>query len=246
VSRSTSSLCLCCVVLVVSGAAADSAAASPPTFEELVAHEALEVARGRVDPPDRFEPLAARFGGADPVDHSRVRLELAEAHGPNASGVVRVTFRMLVDGLPRGQARATVRGRVRGPAIVAASLLGRGTVVGPSDLELREADLTRLGTPPLRTAAAATGLVPLRTLGPGRVLTAELLAPAPVVRRGQLVDLKIEQRGLIVRTLGRALRDGAPGEIVPVENVGSGTRLEAAVQPDGSLLVVRPSVAGRS
>ena len=72
-------------------------------------------------------------------------------------------------------------------------LLRRGAVVEAADLAVKDADLTRLTAEPLRSPEQAVGLVPVRSLGAGRELTVALLAPAPVVRRGQKVPLKIEK-----------------------------------------------------
>jgi flagella basal body P-ring formation protein FlgA len=168
-----------------------------------------------------------------------VRLELVAAEGPGTAGFVRLRFRMLVDGVERGEARATVRGRVRGPAVVATRTLPRGTPLDESDLALRESDLTRLAAPPLRDLGEVEGRVPERTLGAGRVLTGELLAPAPVVRRGEAVELRIEGRGMTLRAVGRALGTAAPGQLLAAENGASGARVEGVVQSDGSLRVLR-------
>ena len=159
--------------------------------------------------------------------------------GPNASGIVRVVFSMLVDGSARGEARASVRGRVLGPALQAATTLSQGQVLLPADLVLKETDLTRLTEPPLRNPAQATGRVPVRTLGRGRIMTGSLLAAAPVVFRGDAIDLRFAREGLNIVISAIAKRDAAPGEIVPFENIASGVTLQGRVFPDGTAELVR-------
>ena len=78
----------------------------------------------------------------------------------------------------------------------------------------------------------------VRTLGAGRQLTGQLLAPAPLVRRGQIVELRITRPRFTIRTEGKALRDGLHGERIPVK-LNTGIGVEGTVQADGTLLVVR-------
>ncbi len=210
----------------------------------LVERAALEAAAERVAAPDRFEVLSYRFGGVDPAPLGTPRLEPLEVEGPNAAGFVRLRFRLLVDDVPRGEARATVRGTVRGPALVAARTLSRGEPIGAGAITVVESDLTRLTAEPLRDPAEAFGLAPGRTLGAGRVLTRDLVVAAPVVRRGEIVDLRIEHAGLRVSARGLARTDGAPGERIAVRNTASGAELIGVVLPDGSLRVVRGPLGG--
>lgn len=51
---------------------------------------------------------------------------------------------------------------------------------------------------------------------------------------------------MTVSVPGRALRTGAPGDVVPAENDATGVRVRGVVQPDGSLLVRRYAGPGRS
>jgi flagella basal body P-ring formation protein FlgA len=198
-----------------------------------------------VSPPDRFEILASRFGGADPVSGGGVALKPLEVEGPNASGVVRVSFRMSRGGKPCGSARATVRGVVRGPALLASRTLPRGEEIPLDAVRVAEADLTRLRQEPLRDPEGIVGKVPVRSLGKDRIVTAELLAPAPVVRRGETVDLWIETDRMSVRASARVRLDAAPGDVVVAENPSTGAEILAEVQPDGSLRVVRRSERAR-
>jgi len=221
------------------GALCGAPAAASESLAARVERAAADAARARITAPDRLEVLTSRYGGADPIDPTAVRLEPAQVDGPNSLGVFRVRFRMTVDDLPRGEARATVRGRVHGPVLTASRTLVRGTPIQASDVEIVEADLTRLAARPLREADQALGRVPRRTLGVGRVMTQDLLAPAPVVRPGQLVELRIEQDRVTIRALGEALRTGAPGDVVLARNSVTGVKLEGIVQPDGSLLVLQ-------
>jgi len=226
-------------------AAAGSVRAGVDALRQAVERRAVDEAVARVIAPDRFTILSYRFVGADPAPEGRLALETLEVHGPNRSGFVRLRFRMLVDGRPCGEAHAVVRGRIRGPALVATRTLTHGKPLGPQDVKVVNEDLTRLRERPLRAWADVAGRVPVRTLGAGRPLTAALLEPAPLVRRGEPVEMRIEREALTVTVHGTALADGAPGDTVRAVNDATGAELLGQVQPDGTLLVVRGSVHGR-
>lgn len=230
-------LALLALALAVPAAGGTAVRPESTDLASRVLRAAARAATDSVAAPDRFEIVSSRFGGADRVAGRNVGLELVEVVGPNASGMVRTTFRLVQDGIARGRASATVRGRVRGPVLTADRLLQRGAVIGADDVSVNDADLTRLTAKPLRSPEQAIGLVPVRSLGAGRELTSALLAPAPLVRRGQKVPLRIENDWITIRVEGRALRDGTAGEVVPAQNAASGARVVGTVQPDGSLLV---------
>jgi flagella basal body P-ring formation protein FlgA len=214
-------------------------------LRELIERRAVDLAVEQVAPPDRFTILSYRVVSADPVPAGRMSVEALEVEGPNHAGIVRVHFRTLLDEEPWGEARAMVRGKVRGPALVALRALRKGEPIGTDDVEVSEQELTRLREEPLRRFEQVRGLVPDRTVGAGRALLAGMLRPQPVVRRGEIVSLKVERPGLVASTQGTALLDGAAGETVPAKNNATGAEVLARVLPDGSLLVVRGPIQGR-
>jgi flagella basal body P-ring formation protein FlgA len=207
------------------------------SFAGLVEQAAGDAVRARIAPPDRFDVLACRMDGGSLPPAGPVRVETLDVEGPNASGVARVRLRILAGGKPAGEARLTVRGEVRGPALIARATLRRGIPIPADAVEVAESVLTRLTDPPLRAADEVRGLVPVRTLAAGQVLTSALVGGAAVVRRGQPVSLRIESDHLSVVARGVARRDGAIGDTVPAENTATGVLVVGRVQPDGSLLV---------
>jgi flagella basal body P-ring formation protein FlgA len=233
--------------LLAGGPAAAASApglAPDPALAGAVEVAAARAAEDQVVAPDRFEVLDVRFAGADPRPAGRPRLEPLEIHGPNASGVVQVLFRVVVDGQACGRARATVRGLVRGPVLQATRTLRAGEPIPAGAVAPAEADLTRIADTVLRDERELAGRVPVRSLGAGRVLTAELLRPAAIVRRGDLVEATVRRGALVATLRATALQDGAAGQVVAVENTSTGAELLAEVQPDGSVSVVRGARRG--
>jgi len=254
--RATSSLSASILAAALAaGLGAPSLASGPPAVAEatlteaafagLVEQAAAEAIKARVAPPDYFEVVACRMDGGSRPEAGPVRLEVLDAEGPNGSGVARVRFRVLAGEKPAGEARATVRGEVRGPVLVSRATLRRGVPVPLDAVEIAETAVTRLTDPPLRGTGEVRGRVPLRTIAAGQVLTASLLGGPTVVRRGQPVTLKIDNPRFSVVASGTARRDGAVGDSVPAENVATGAVVIGRVQPDGTLLVLRSGESKR-
>lgn len=197
------------------------------------------------DPENQFDVSSFTLIAApDNLPQGALRIEPIEVDGPNASGVVRILLRVLVNEESRGNARVTVRGRVSGPVLVAKRTLARSKSIPMDSVEVELRDITRLPGKPLREPAETSGLVPIRTLGAGQPLTDRLLAPMPVVRRGQIVDMRIMRRGLSVVTKGRARSDGVVGQTIVVVNIRSGVQISGRVLADGTLLVGNGMGAG--
>lgn len=197
---------------------------------------AAAAARARVAAPDRFEVEAVRVYAPE-LPAAGLAATVREVDGPNRSGMVRVELDLSVDGAPAGDARATVRGRVVGPAVVAARTLPHMQDVRAADLRVEETDLTRLPEPPLRAPGDLGDRVPARTLAEGRPLHPELLAPRPVVRRGEPVDVFYVAGALRVEARGVALHDAAPGETAEARLEPGDARVSGTVGADGTLQV---------
>ena len=60
---------------------------------------------------------------------------------------------------------------------------------------------------------------------------------ARVIGRNQIVRLRFQRGALQIDTEGRAMSDGAAGELIRVMNMGSRSTVTAQVMPDGTLAV---------
>lgn len=203
--------------------------------EGVVAASLCAWGAARVEAPDRYEIESWRLDGAD--SNSVRSLELVEADGPNRSGYVRLTLSArLADGRTT-DARATLRGRVRGPALVVARTLRQREAVPEEAVERVDSDLTTLHAAPLRAIDELAGRVPARTLAVGRVLDESVLQAEPAVRRGQPTRAIYRRGPLRISISGTALADGAPGETVPFKRASGSGRLSGTVQRDGTIAI---------
>lgn len=112
-----------------------------------------------------------------------------------------------------------------------------GTPIGPDAVALERRDVARLASTPLDRPELAVGRVARRGLPAGTVLAAADLGLATVIRRGQAVTLVARVGNLEVRASGRALGDGAPGDLLSVENPSSRRVVQGVVQADGEVAV---------
>lgn len=126
-----------------------------------------------------------------------------------------------------------VRVRDPRPVRVLVAATRRGDPLSDAHFSTETRDVAQL---PFGFVAADAPLAELeyrRALAPGQVLAPQDLAPARVVRRGDMVQLVRRVGGLEVRADGKALADAARGERVRVENSGSKRIVEGRASGPG-------------
>jgi flagella basal body P-ring formation protein FlgA len=96
--------------------------------------------------------------------------------------------------------------------------LSAGQIVRASDVVERRVLVDRLDSEPLINASQAVGNQTVRDLKPGTVLTAKMIEAVPLVRTGQFVTVTLTSGGVRVKTVARAMDDGAFGESIRVKN----------------------------
>lgn len=143
-----------------------------------------------------------------------------------------ITVDALVDGKVEGRALARVEARHSSTprVVVLINSIRRGAVVRPNDVELAYAP-TKAGS--LTDLDLAVGRAAARTLGPGTVLTADLLASPLLVTKGQTVRLVARVGRVVATSTGKALGSAALGEVVSVENSSSGQVVQGLVKEAG-------------
>lgn len=135
--------------------------------------------------------------------------------------------------------RALILALLLWPGAAAAGGLGAsrtlpaGHVIAPADLTVIESP-----RPGLTDPAAAIGMQTRITIYEGRPIHATMLQAPRVIGRNQIVRLSFQRGGLRIDTEGRAMSDGAAGDLIRVMNMGSRSTVTAQVMPDGSLIVL--------
>ncbi|MDO5648309.1 flagellar basal body P-ring formation chaperone FlgA [Paracoccus sp. (in: a-proteobacteria)] len=117
--------------------------------------------------------------------------------------------------------------------LAAARTLPAGTVLTAADL--RAVDSTRPG---LTDPAQAIGLQTRILIQEGRPIHATLLQAPRLVSRNQIVRLSFQRGPLRIETEGRAMSEGAAGDLIRVMNLESRSTITARVMEDGTLAVL--------
>lgn len=126
---------------------------------------------------------------------------------------------------------------VYGHIVVAARTLPHGVILQASDLRIVRRDLSRVAPGYLTQVKQAVGMVLLRPFAPGNPLNESALKPRQLVRRGERVTIIAELNGLVVRSAGTALMNGAYGQLIQVRNARSRRVIDAVVNALGSVKV---------
>jgi flagella basal body P-ring formation protein FlgA len=106
-----------------------------------------------------------------------------------------------------------------------------GEVITLADVRLMASDAAGALTSP----EEAVGMMARRLLVAGRPVLASDIGPPVLVRRNSLVRLVYERGGLTIKAEGRALSDGAEGDLVRVMNMASRQTVAGTVTADGSV-----------
>jgi flagella basal body P-ring formation protein FlgA len=87
------------------------------------------------------------------------------------------------------------------------------------------------------TPDAVSGMEASRRLRAGAIVRANDVIAPRLVRRGEPVTINIRSGGLTITTAGRALADGAMGDLVRVVASSTNRTLDAEVEASGSVRV---------
>jgi flagella basal body P-ring formation protein FlgA len=136
-----------------------------------------------------------------------------------ATSQTSLRFQLLDGGVPFGVFSASVKISLWKDAWVATGAITRGTVLSRSELEKQRVDAIKVRQD-LWDGNPADGRFWFReNISPGRLVYTRAVEMKPVVRRGDLAKAVISTGTLLVSTNVKVLEDGAPGEVVRIQNV---------------------------
>ncbi len=126
---------------------------------------------------------------------------------------------------------------IQGPVVVALRDLSRGSPIGSEDVALVEKDISRLLRGHFDSPTHVVGRTLKRSLHRDQVVTPSLLLVQNTIKRGQQITILAGNGGIEVRMKGKALRNGNPDDLIPVENLTSRKKIEARVVSAGTVRV---------
>ncbi|MEX2649294.1 MAG: flagellar basal body P-ring formation chaperone FlgA [Alphaproteobacteria bacterium] len=116
---------------------------------------------------------------------------------------------------------------------VLAEALGLGEVIDAEDVVWVELPFGKVPRNAILDASGLIGMTPKRLIRPGQPVRDGDVVPPVIVKRNGVVVMVFERAGLLLTAKGKALENGAAGEVIRVENLWSGIVVQALVLPDG-------------
>ncbi len=135
--------------------------------------------------------------------------------------------------------RARVSGQVeRLTSIpVLSNALHKGTIIGKRDIEFIDIPSRSVNHDYITNAEDLRGMTPRRILHAGKpIQTSEVQAPR-IVERGDFVTMVFDDGLLNLTAKGKALENGAKGDLIRVVNTGSNRTVEALVTAEREVTV---------
>ena len=116
--------------------------------------------------------------------------------------------------------------------------LPKGHVIGETDIDLVEKNLSKLNRGYFTDKSNLIGQQTRRSLLSGVVLTPSKVKPALLVKRGEVVSVEAKSRLYTIKMSGTALMDGAKGQKIRVKNLSSKRIIEGTVTEYGVVTVL--------
>lgn len=113
----------------------------------------------------------------------------------------------------------------------------RGETLISEALELKKVPVSKLPLNYLDNPHQLAGMETSRPLKAGTTLTLNAVQPRKIVKQGQVVKIVASGGGVQVQMAGIALKSGAVGDLITVQNNSSGRSVEAEVLNEGTVRV---------
>ena len=176
-----------------------------------------------------------------PID-SRLRLAscsepLHLKHRPRNRTAGRLTFKISCDGADSWAIHVPVQVQAFDQVVVSDMPIAKGTHLTTSDLRLELADVSLLYTGYFKSMTELEGFVARRPIPAEQIMSPALVDPAKMVNRGEKVMIIAEGPGISIRASGKAMEDGAYGELIRVKNTNSNKVVEGRITAPGLIKV---------
>lgn len=210
-------------------AAADESA---PLDEELLGQMLEAYVRSAADAPVAAIELPSlrRFARAE-VENFDVSVRASDES--EMRGWVPIELAVSSEGRTLEEGVVKVRVDTQRDIVVARRTLPRGTVLRATDLQIEPRLERNLPDQVLDSIDVAVGQALTRSVGKGRPVTDDVIAPPPVVKRGQQVRIELRHGRLRIESLGRAQEDARAGDWLRVRTRGSKQEVTGRVDADG-------------
>lgn len=113
---------------------------------------------------------------------------------------------------------------------VASQPIAKGNKISNTDIQQVSMDISNLRGSYAKNKQEIIGKIPKRSIALGSVFNPRYLQLPIMIKKGDLVDIIAESRGLKIRMEGKAVNSGAKGQKISVKNLSSNRIIQAIVQ----------------
>jgi flagella basal body P-ring formation protein FlgA len=243
---------------------------------EILAGRAVQPAVAKFDAPDsesvrhEVRRCIERYLATKSADAAgcEVTCDVAERHlallqraeskllcsGGNAPWTGRQRL-VLTVATPQGDARIPVYAEVTPkavPCVVAVEPIPRGALITAAHVELRSvahAPKSNERRMPIDAVEKLIGMEARQPIQAGNIVFSDQVQSPVVVKRGELITISSESRGIRVRTTVKALQDRSKGQLVQVESLDTKERFDARVtglRTAAVMTIASPSIGNQS
>lgn len=115
--------------------------------------------------------------------------------------------------------------------------INRGETISPADVILTPMPLSKVGQNTMMRVEDVAGMAARRAMRAERVVSGDDLMRPLLVRKDDLVSIVYRHSGLTLTVRGRAVSQGAEGDVISVLNLQSNRMLRGAIAPNGAVIV---------
>jgi flagella basal body P-ring formation protein FlgA len=163
------------------------------------------------------------------LSRGQISYKVTAANNQPLRGNCSVAVEFSVNGYDQKKIWATVAIEILSPVVVTRKPLGRYKPIGEDDIELKTMDVSDLPDDVITDPEAVLGMRTIRAIGAQVPLRADSVELPLLVKRGDLVVIIAESKGLKITTRGQVKKKGRLGEQIPVVNLDSNKVLYARV-----------------
>jgi flagella basal body P-ring formation protein FlgA len=163
------------------------------------------------------------------LSKGQISYKVTAADNQPLRGKCSIAVEFSVNGYDQKKIWASATIQVLGPVVVTRKPLGRYKPIGGDDIELKTMDLSDLPDDVITDTEEVLGKRTKRAIGAQVPLRADTVELPPLVKRGDLVVIVAESKGLKITTRGQVKKKGRLGEQIPVVNLDSNKVLYARV-----------------
>ena len=178
-----------------------------------------------------------RVSGDLSLPGGRITYEVEPPRNKKLMGKIPISVNFKVNGKFFKRVWATATIQVFAEVVVTKKPLGRYKPITEDDIEMQKRDLMDLPSNVITDPEMVLGKRTKRAIGSKAVLRSNIVEFPPLVRRGDIVVIVAESKGLKITALGQVKKKGGFGERIPVINFDSKKILYARVVDSSTVRV---------